>query len=155
MGIKIIPYRNELGEMFKALNEEWLERYFTVEPVDTLLLSDPRTSIIDNGGYIFFAEHNDSIVGTVALIKHGETEFELGKMAVTENARGLGIGKLLMEQCITTARSLGLRKIILYSNTLLVPAINLYKKFGFVEVPLLQSEYRRTNIKMEKDLTGN
>ncbi len=150
--IQILEYSNELKESFKTLNLEWLEKYFTVEPVDDALLSDPQTTIIDTGGHIFFAEHNGSIVGTVALIKHSETEFEIGKMAVTESAQGLGLGKLLMERCITTARSLGLRKIILYSNTSLVPAINLYRKFGFVEAPLLQSEYRRTNIKMEKNL---
>ncbi len=150
--IHILAYSDELKDSFKALNLEWLEKYFTVEPVDDALLSDPQATIIDNGGHIFFAELKGSIVGTVALIRHGDDEFELGKMAVTESAQGFGIGNLLMERCINTARSMGLRKLVLYSNTSLVRAIHLYKKFGFVEVPLLQSEYQRTNIKMEKDL---
>ncbi|MFA5834163.1 MAG: GNAT family N-acetyltransferase [Bacteroidota bacterium] len=149
MNARIIPFTNERSAMFKSLNEEWLQHYFTLEPVDQVLLSYPRKEIIDKGGHIFFAEYQGEIVGTVALNFHEEGVFELGKMAVTKKVQGIGIGSILMEHCINNAKSLGARKLILYSNTALASAIHLYKKFGFVEVPFTESNYKRTNIKME------
>ncbi|MFA6469351.1 MAG: GNAT family N-acetyltransferase [Bacteroidota bacterium] len=148
--IVITEYSNAKREAFKLLNEEWLTKYFSLEPVDVALLSDPKKKILDAGGYIFYAEKNGEIVGTVALIKHGDCEFELGKMAVTEKAQGLGIGGALLEHCIAVAREKQAKKILLYSNTTLASAIHLYRKYGFVEVPLEPGPYKRSNIKMEK-----
>ncbi len=147
--ITICRYDHSKKELFRTLNEEWLRKYFTLEPLDVMLLSDPQHSIIDPGGEIFFAEQDGAVVGTAALIRHSEEEFELGKMAVTEAAQGLGIGALLMERCIAAAKDAAAVRIILYSNTMLVPAIRLYRKFGFTETPLTESGYVRTNIKME------
>ena len=52
------------------------------------------------------------------------------------------------------AKELGVITLFLYSNTKLVNAIHLYKKYGFNEVPLGNSAYKRSNIKMEI-LLGN
>jgi hypothetical protein len=57
----------------------------------------------------------------------------------------------LGEEAIAKAKSLGASKIILYSHTVLVPAVQLYKKLGFVEVPV-DGPYKRSNIKMELTL---
>ncbi len=43
----------------------------------------------------------------------------------------------------------GIKKLILFSNTALTPAIQLYKKFGFTEVMMETGHYQRANIKME------
>ena len=56
--------------------------------------------------------------------------------------------KHLEKQAIKKAKKLGAQKIILYSNTILAPAIELYRKLGFVEVPV-DGPYKRSNIKME------
>lgn len=150
--ITITDYTEEKQGLFKHLNEEWLKKYFSVEPLDGSLLNDPKKEIIDKGGSIFFAESNGEIVGTVALIKSGVDGFELGKMAVTETAQGIGIGKELLEHCLAYAKSTHAKKIILYSNTILSSAIHLYRKYGFVEIPLESGRYLRSNIKMEKKL---
>ena len=71
-------------------------------------------------------------------------------MAVTINAQGFGIGKLLMEHCIEFAKQKSIKKLILYSNTKLKPAIHLYRKYGFNKVELEPGHYERANIKMEK-----
>jgi ribosomal protein S18 acetylase RimI-like enzyme len=73
-------------------------------------------------------------------------------MAVDEKFQGQKIGNKLMEFGIEKAQCLGAKKLILFSNTMLGPAIHLYKKYGFVELPLEHSEYKRSNIKMERDL---
>lgn len=147
--INITEFTDSKKDAFRTLNEEWLKKYFSVEQKDIELLSDPRKSIINKGGRIFFAERDGYIIGTVALIPLYGGGFELGKMAVTEKAQGLGVGALLMDACIAAAKQAGVKKLVLYSNTKLLPAIHLYRKFGFIEVPITESGYVRTNIKME------
>lgn len=150
--VTISEYTDAKKESFKSLNYEWLEKYFAIEPVDEKMLSDPRREIIDKGGYIFFAEYNGTIVGTVALINLGNSAFELGKMAVTEKVQGLGIGKQLMEHCLKFAKQSGAKKVLLYSNRKLGSAIHLYAKYGFVEDPVEPGHYERADIKMVKML---
>jgi len=146
----IIPFSPALKEEIKILNLEWLKKYFRVEPKDELVLSDPQGEIIDKGGMIFYAKYNGKIVGTVSLLKIDDTTFELSKMAVTDGVQGLGIGQKLMEHCLKIVKQKGIKKLVLYSNRKLLPAIYLYKKFGFIEVPLEEGVYERANIKMEK-----
>jgi GNAT superfamily N-acetyltransferase len=150
--ISILDYKNEIKDYFKILNEEWLNEYFTIEESDHIQLGDPQKHIIDKGGKIFFAKYNNEIAGTVSLMRINEQTYELGKMAVTEKFRGKGIGKLLIEYSIKEANRSGLKRIILYSNTKLSPAIHLYKKYGFKEVLLTNSVYKRSDIKMELKL---
>jgi ribosomal protein S18 acetylase RimI-like enzyme len=148
--VEIIPFSTALKEPIKTLNIEWLKKYFKVEPKDEIVLSDPQGEIIDKGGMIFYAKYNDTIIGTVSLIKIDNTTFELSKMAVTDGVQGLGIGQKLMVHCLTIAEQKGVKKLILYSNRRLLPAIHLYEKFGFAEVPLEGGVYERADIKMER-----
>lgn len=148
--IKIIKYREELKEHIRVLNYEWLIKYFKVEPRDVISLSDPQNEIINKGGHIFYAVFKDEIVGVVALLKIENGRFELGKMAVTEKYQGLKVGKLLMEHCISFSKENGIEKLVLYSNRKLSPAIHIYKKYGFYEIPLESGHYERADIKMEK-----
>ncbi len=53
---------------------------------------------------------------------------------------------------IDAAKAAGAKKIILYFNTKLEAAIHLYKKFGFTEIPLLNTQYIRSNILMQSML---
>ncbi|PKH68366.1 GNAT family N-acetyltransferase [Flavobacterium sp. ALD4] len=146
----IIPFSSDLKEPIKTLNIEWLNKYFKIEPKDERVLSNPQEEIIDKGGMIFYAKYKDAIVGTVSLLKMNDTIFELSKMAVTDSVQGLGIGKKLMEHCIKAAEENHIEKIIIYSNRRLVPAISLYRKFGFEEIPVDEGIYERADIKMEK-----
>jgi len=149
MNIDIIGFREEFAARFSELNLAWLMKYFVVEPVDNQILSDPKKSIIDRGGFIFFASANGEIAGTFALIKIGPAVYELSKMAVGEDFQGKKIGNRMLEFCMEEVKRLQAAKLILYSNTKLQPAIHLYKKYGFAEVPFVNSDYQRSNIKME------
>lgn len=148
----IIPFAPEFKEEIKILNLEWLNKYFKIEAKDEIMLSDPEGEIIDKGGMIFYAKYNQKIVGTVSLLKIDESTFELSKMAVTDGVQGLGIGQNLMQHCLFIANEEGIKKLILYSNRKLLPAIYLYEKFGFKEVLLESGNYERADIKMEKIL---
>lgn len=147
--MEIIPYTTPLKSYIEILNTEWLEKYFAVEPKDTIQLSDPENEIINKGGYIYYGKSDDIIIATFSLLKVTDTVFELGKMAVSEAYQGKGFGKQLLEYAIATAKEKEAEKIILYSNTKLEAAIALYKRFGFTEIPLEPNTYARSNIKME------
>lgn len=152
--IRIVEWADNYHQAFIDLSVEWLEKYVSVEPADLEILYHPYESILNDGGEIFFALIDDSIAGTVAMIKSGNI-FELAKLAVTEKYKGKKIGNLLMERCITFAKEKGAKRIILYTNHKLIPAICLYKKYGFCEVDIGNNKYIESDMKMELKLYGN
>jgi N-acetylglutamate synthase-like GNAT family acetyltransferase len=147
--IEIIDFSDNLKEYFRKLNVEWLEKYFEVLQSDVFILTNPVESIIEKGGYIYFAKMDNEIVGTFALIKMDEYTYELAKMAVTEKYQNLGIGKRLMEYAIKKAMDMGTDRLILYSNTDLKIAVSMYAKYGFRIIPKTDFHNERANIKME------
>lgn len=137
---------------FRELNLAWIERWFAVEPRDRYELDEPEEHILDPGGAVFLAELTGDggpaeIVGACALMRDADS-FKLAKMAVAPAARGLGIGRALAHAVIDRARTLGATRVELYSNTVLVPAIALYRSLGFAEAPLPANDFRRANIRM-------
>jgi len=151
--MKIVPFNKIYTQAFYDLNVEWLETYFYVEDYDKEVLRNPQHYILDAGGHIFFALKDGEVLGTVALLQRGEDTFELTKMAVSPNQRGKKIGQQLMQFCIDFAKENKFKKLFLYSNTLLENAIYIYRKFGFIEVPVEpDSPYERSNIKMDYPL---
>ena len=149
--VEIILFEKQYTKNFYDLNVKWLKTFFYVEPYDEEVLSNPEKYIINKGGHIFFAKLKNEIVGTVALMPIGDDGlFELTKMAVSPKHQGQKIGQHLMQYCIDYAKSLGLPKILLYSNTKLKNAIYIYRKYGFIEIPVeSNSPYKRSDIKME------
>ena len=149
--IEILEYKSEYQPWFELLNRAWIERYFVMEAIDVEVLQDPERHIISKGGSIIMASTDNTIVGTVALKYSGPGVYEFTKMAVDEKFQGKKVGHALAVAAIKKAGKLGGKKIILYSNTILVPAIALYRKLGFCEVPI-DGPYKRSNIKMELNL---
>ncbi|WP_405566488.1 GNAT family N-acetyltransferase [Polaribacter sp. Asnod6-C07] len=150
--LEIIPFEEKYATHFYDLNVEWLKKYFYVEPYDEKVLSNPKKYVIDPGGFIFFAKYNNEIVGVVSIINQ-KSFYELSKMAVNPQFQGLKIGLKLMEFSIDFAKKQNWKSITLYSHRSLVPAINLYKKMGFKEIPVEEnSHYERSDIKMILEL---
>ena len=147
--MKIVDYKLEFQPDFERLNKAWLNKYFQVEPVDELVLTNPEEAILKNGGKILFAEYNNQIIGTAALKLHEPDTYELTKMAVDEAFQGLGAGKLLCSAAINEAKALKAKRLILYSHTALTPAISIYRKLGFTETTFEKGVYKRADIKME------
>ena len=69
---------------------------------------------------------------------------ELVKLYLSPNARGKGIGKLLLEKCIAAARELGYTKIYLETMPELTIAIPMYEKLGFTYLPAAQGSSGHT-----------
>ncbi|WP_231717502.1 GNAT family N-acetyltransferase [Hymenobacter sp. DG25A] len=146
--VEIIAYRPEHQAAFRDLNHEWITTYFSLEEPDKRMLDDPQGYILDPGGYIFMARYQDQTVGTCALIREPDGNFELAKMAVSPKAQGLGIGYRLGQAAIDQAWAAGAHHVELLSNRKLTPALTLYRKLGFAEAPLSPSEYQRADIRM-------
>ncbi|AXT61260.1 N-acetyltransferase [Aquimarina sp. AD10] len=145
----IIPFDSKYAKDFAALNVAWLEKYFVVEPLDVELLENCQETIINTGGYIFFAKVDNEIAGTFSLIKVEEDMYELGKMAVSPKFQGHKIGQQLLQFCIDFSKDQQWKKLILYSNRILENAIHIYKKYGFKEIEIEKNPmYKRSNIKM-------
>ena len=150
--LTILDYQPEHQPAFRALNHEWIARYFTIEPIDNDMLDDPQGYILDPGGHILMADYDGELVGTCALIKEHEGVYELAKMAVSPRVQGLGIGWQLGQAMLTKARELGAHQVELLSNSHLTPALALYEKLGFRHVPVPPTAYQRTDVKMVLDL---
>jgi ribosomal protein S18 acetylase RimI-like enzyme len=136
---------------FLRLNEAWISRDFVLEEEDRQILSDPRTHILDAGGAICIAELNGEPVGCCALMVLAPGDLELAKMTVGESARGMGIGRRLLEFAIGEARRMEAHRIYLESNTKAEAAVRLYERMGFrhLAAPLHPSKYERANVFME------
>ncbi|HEX8691913.1 MAG TPA: GNAT family N-acetyltransferase [Longimicrobium sp.] len=151
----VVTYRDEYREHFEALNREWIERLFHLEPRDRAALGDPRGTYLEGGGEVFFVLADGEVRGTCALRRTGPDSFELGKMAVRPDSRGRGYGALLLRAAIDAARGRGARRLTLFSNQSLAPALALYRKHGFAVTRVgPHPEYARTDVEMELDLTA-
>jgi GNAT superfamily N-acetyltransferase len=134
--IEIVSYRPELRDVFERLNRRWLEANALLEPADLDCLLDPEKYVLSTGGQVFFAMDRDEVVGTCAAIRFSPSTVELAKLAVSPDAQGRGIGRLLCNRVLQFSREAGATEVELTSNSALIPAITLYESLGFRHAPL-------------------
>ncbi len=141
--VTIVPYSKKRSPLFDRLNRAWIHEYFTVEPFDDQVLTNPKKMIIDNGGEVWFAALDGEVVGTCALIMLKNDMFEFSKLGVDETARGKGVARALLRHCIARAQQHGHKKLRIFTSTKLAPANALYRSEGFVEVEMSAAEKSR------------
>ena len=143
-------FKKEYKSDFETLNLQWIKKYFKVEEEDSRILKNPESYVIDGGGQIFFALKDGKAIGTAAMVLTKERIFELSKMAVDSRYQGLGIGRLLINECIDFAKKQSADEIFLITNDQLLPAMELYYSSGFeLDEDYDDNRYERGNTKMK------
>ena len=114
-----ILYHDEYGwdERFEALCAEILARF--------VQNFDAKTE------KAWVADRNGEIVGAIFCVRKSASVAQLRLLYVEASARGLGIGTRLVDECIAFARSVGYRKMVLWTNSVLHSARRIYEAKGF------------------------
>lgn len=149
--MRLITYDQQYRQDFIDLNIAWLERFFMVEPVDQEML-DHVDEYIDQGGMVYFAlDEYDQVLATCMVIPLENYIWEICKFAAIHQYTGTGAGSAVFKACMDHAITHGAQKISLISCRSLLPAIHIYRKFGFVEVPLNKDYWKadKADIEME------
>jgi len=148
--LKIVPFENIHAVAFKQLNLEWLKAYELFEYADLQYLDNPQSKILEQGGRILMAINDNFVIGTCAIIMETSDTAELAKLAVSPDAQGEGVGRMLAMESVKEARKMGLKKIFLVSNKKLDRAIRLYESFGFKHMPVPKDTiYKTADVYME------
>jgi DNA-binding MarR family transcriptional regulator/GNAT superfamily N-acetyltransferase len=79
----------------------------------------------------WIAEMDGEPVGSVFLVKSNKTTAKLRLLLIDPRARGVGLGKRLVGECIAFARAKGYRKLVLWTQSNLAAARHIYRSAGF------------------------
>lgn len=148
--MNIIQYDEKYRKDFVDLNTAWLERFYTVEPFDQDMM-DKVNELVQNGAMVYFAIENRKVIATCMTMPLSDSIWEICKLAATNQYTGTGAGSSVFKACMDYAIAHGAKKLSLISCRALKPAIHIYKKFGFKEVPLNKEFWgaEKADIEME------
>ncbi len=111
------------------------------ECFSTPFSEDDILDYIDNPIWHFFvAKIDESIVGYISFTKIID-ECQIVNVATSPSARKMGVGKALIERLLSYAKENGCTKLFLEVRESNLPAISLYKKFGFLPVGISKNHY--------------
>lgn len=139
--MKIVSYSPEYKNDFIEMNKLWISSMFAMETEDERELGNIEP-YIENGGQIFFAlDDNNNVMACCMIAPRDDGDWEIMKFAAKGMYTGTGAGSACLKACIDYAREQGIKKIIIVSNRKCVQAVHLYRKFGFIEMPVDKEKF--------------
>ncbi|MDE1691849.1 GNAT family N-acetyltransferase [Streptococcus suis] len=150
--MNIETYKPEYKEAFIAMNLAWIEEMFQVEDEDRMVLGSIEERLA-NGGEIFFAINDEGeIMASCMVAPLPSGEWEIEKFAAKKEFAGQGAGKACLQACMDFIKEKQIQKVIIVSNRKCMSAIHLYRKFGFIEIPVDKNKfpYERADIAFEQ-----
>lgn len=139
--MNIETYKPEYKEAFIAMNLAWIEEMFQVEDEDRMVLGSIEERLA-NGGEIFFAINDEGeIMASCMVAPLPSGEWEIEKFAAKKEFAGQGAGKACLQACMDFIKEKQIQKVIIVSNRKCVSAIHLYRKFGFIEIPVDKNKF--------------
>ncbi|WP_421913794.1 bifunctional helix-turn-helix transcriptional regulator/GNAT family N-acetyltransferase [Mesorhizobium sp.] len=150
--VTLRPHRvGDVGWVVQRQAKLYAEEYGWSIEFEALLAeigSDFIRNFLPGRDFCWIAERAGLPVGAVFLVHLDDEVAKLRMLHVEASARGMGIGKRLVEQCIDQARTCGYRRLVLWTNDILVAARAIYERAGF---RLVGEERHRS---FGKDLVG-
>ncbi len=141
---------------FERIWVNWLTNSMGIQPQDKDIeeVQNPVSNYIQSGGMAFYANNGDECIGVVSVKKLNSTDYEFCKLVVDEKARGLGLGKKLVQKCIDYVKEVHGKNLYLQSFHKLKIAVNMYKGMGFKDSPAPKGMLvvERTEIIMKKEI---
>lgn len=104
-----------------------------------------------NGGIILCSQKGD-FIACAGVRKIDPATAELKRMYVQPGHQGKHIGRNLLEKSLALAKGLSYKKMRLDTLNSMIPAIHLYKKYGFYEIPAYYYNPEPTVLYFEKEL---
>ncbi|KAM9953992.1 hypothetical protein ACTFIR_009107 [Dictyostelium discoideum] len=138
----MVVYQNAV---FYSKEFGWDSRF---EALVAKVVSEYITNFDEKYEKCWIAEKDGKMVGSIFVVKQDENTAKLRMLYVDSSARCLGIANKLVDESIKFAESVGYKRIILWTNSILVDAARIYIKFGFK----LENEEKHTMFGPE--LTG-
>ena len=124
----------DMGWVIHMHGRQYAEEYGWDEHFEALvaqICSDFINNYDPNKERCWIAEMDGQIVGSVFVVKESEEFAKLRLLLVDPKARGLGLGTRLVDECIRFARRKGYKSLVLWTNSVLESARNIYRNAGF------------------------
>lgn len=132
--MEIVKYDSKYREDFVRLNTEWLTKLYYIESYDQYSM-DHVEELIEKGSMVYFAVENSKVLATCMTEPLGGDVWEICKLAAEGQYTGTGAGTAVLKACMDYSIEHGAKKLCLITISGLKPAIHLYKKLGFREIP--------------------
>lgn len=146
-GLRIRDARPEDRDAIRALTLQAYEQYASLMEPDAWasLAGTLHAGVAAEGAERIVAERDGLLLGCVALFPPAADAYpgetgpaswpELRMLAVAPEARGLGVGQALVEECVRRARRMGASELGLHTSRSMAAAMRMYRRMGFIRAP--------------------